>query len=276
MPAIRQSLRDRCKVQLHVKTAIPASDDDYYYYDDEINKRGRSRMRKYTDVCVPYNKASIKKSNAAQARLYPIDTPTTEGLHQLHRLVPYIYVGFYDAEHLPPSIVSDDGALFTHIVKITHASKTQKPGHCDLQVDIERGLCCLKLVVPGPCPESKAKENTAEGQSRKMVLTEEQLLLARDFLALALPYYAEAHPRDDIPWGSADIVRILIAAPAGEGAAADIMSIVACYLTFASEEPAETVVEYIKVEEDIPKVWTQGVEGREAVRLIAKIARFGE
>lgn len=272
MPAIRKPLRERRNVQLNVKTAIPPSPDDYYYYyDDDFARPSRTKTRKACDARIPYTKVASRKCTTVP-RLYHIHTPTTEGLSSLHRLVPYIYVGFHD-KHLPPSIVSDDGALFTHIIKITPASETHKykPGHCDLQVDLERGLCCLVLTAPG-----SVRENAKEEPRKKTVLTKEQLLLARDFMALALPYYAEAHPRADIPTTSADNVRVLVTAPEQPAAAADIMSVVACYLTFASEEPAETVVGYIKIEEDVPEVWKGAVAGREAVGFVAKVARFGE
>ncbi|GLB45074.1 hypothetical protein LshimejAT787_1901520 [Lyophyllum shimeji] len=260
MPAIRKPLRERCNVQLNVKTAIPPSDDidSWEWSDLDYAAPNHFRTRKVIDVRVPYTKAASRKCAARAPVLYPIYTPTTEGLSSLHRLVPYIYVGFYD-KHLPRSIIHHK----------------YKPGHCDLQVDLARGLCVLGLTVPAPDVD---EEKPNERQRKKTVLTEEQLLLARDFMALALPYYNEAHPRADIPpiAMTADSVRVLVTAPERPGAAVDIMSVVACYLTFASEESAETVVGYVRVEEDVPEVWKEAVpERREAVGLVAKVARLG-
>ncbi|KAG5641011.1 hypothetical protein DXG03_006385 [Asterophora parasitica] len=287
MPAIRKPLRERCNVQLAVKTAIPTSVDDDYYTEtpasSDPSTRGRPKARKPIDVRIPYRGTSKKRHGATvhkAPRLHPIDTPTTAGMHSLHRLVPYIYVGCYDGAHLPRSLVSNDGALFTHIVKISHPceEKGKKAGHRDLQVDLTRGMYCLGLIVPAGCKDEETKGATTLTQAPdKLRLTEEQLLLTRDFLALALPYYAQAHPRDDIPFEpTSDSVRVLITAPAGREAAADIMAVVVCYLAWASEEPVGTVVDYIRAEEEVPGVWKGALGGKEALVAVQNVARFGE
>ncbi|KAG5341032.1 hypothetical protein C0989_012027 [Termitomyces sp. Mn162] len=173
-------------------------------------------------------------------------------------------------------MVSADGSLFTHIVKITYASGSWQAGECDLQVDFKRGLLLLNVIVPAPVGLKDETDENKEDRT-KTVLTEHQLLVARDFLALALPYYAEAHPRLRVPTYnllSSDSVRVMITAPEGKGAAADIMSVAACYLAWASEQPAGTVVKYIKTEEEVPAIWRDAVRGKEAVELIQRVANL--
>ncbi|KAG5653439.1 hypothetical protein H0H81_000441 [Sphagnurus paluster] len=293
MPAIRKPLRERCNIKLYVKTAIPTSvdDEEYSATDDNLRTRGRG-------VRVPYKNPTAKKAPVLtyQPRLLPIDTPTTKGMYNMHRLVPYIYVGMHDGAHLPRSLVTNDGSLFTHIVKISHAAHANghKPGHRDLQIDLARGLHCLGLVVPGDTSSDGkvyrkltgadkgslyAEDDESGARCKQVSLTEEQLLITRDFLALAVPYHAVAHPPpEDVDdgefvYGMADSARVLVTAPRGPGAAADIMAVVACYLAFASEEPAETVSSYIRVEGEVPRVWREGLKGRETLRVVQKMAR---
>ncbi|KAG6902112.1 hypothetical protein C0995_004293 [Termitomyces sp. Mi166 len=282
MPAIRahKPLRERCNIQLRVKTTIPH--DVYDNYDLSSNspapRRGRTTTRKpiimQNSKRVLRQTSKFKSTGESVPQLHPIHTPTAEGLPNLHRLVPYTYVGFHKGRFLPYSMVSSKGSLFTHVVKITHPSNFWQPGECDLQIDIKRGLLLLDLIVPAS-DILRDEADVNEEERTKTILTEHQLLVARDFLALALPYYAEAHPRlAAYNSRSSDCVRVLITAPEGKGGAADVMSIVACYLAWASEQPAGTVVEYIKAEEEVPTIWRDVVRGNEAVGLIEQVARL--
>ncbi|KAG6844858.1 hypothetical protein H0H93_016331, partial [Arthromyces matolae] len=100
-------------------------------------------------------------------------------------------------QYLPRSIIAADGSLFTHVVKMVHADGGWEAGDIDLQVDGKHGLMVLGLVVP-------SLEDLYEEERTKTVLSEQQLQVARDFLALALPYYAEAHGLVNVPsYGSA-------------------------------------------------------------------------
>ncbi|KAG6918069.1 hypothetical protein DXG01_016727 [Tephrocybe rancida] len=294
MPAIRARppLRERCNIQLNVKTSIPNNIYDDYLLSPESppppptrRDRGRTTTCKslaHTTSNTYRSKRAASKAPSKEAgvpRLLPLHTPTAEyDLPALHRLVPYIYVGFHRGVYLPRSLVFTDGAVFTHVVKITYAFGDFKPGEVDLQVDLARGMILFALMVPKPgdkgSREAKAKrEDSGEGEG-KTLLTETQLLLARDFLALALPYYAEAHPNPNVR-ASPDSVRVLITAPERQGAEADIMAVVACYLAWASEEEVRTVVEYIRTEDDVPGVWKGAVRGEDALKLVGRAAMSG-
>ncbi|KAG6880871.1 hypothetical protein C0993_003925 [Termitomyces sp. T159_Od127] len=148
-------------------------------------------------------------------------------------------------------------------------------GKCDLQVDSKRGLLLLDLIIPASIVSEDEDEKEQDDRT-KTILTEHQLLVARDFLALALPYYAEAHPRlhASVCKSYSDSVRVLITAPEGEGRATDVMSVAACYLAWASEQPAGTVVDCIKTEEEVPMIWRDAMRGDEAVGRIGRVARL--
>lgn len=278
MPAVRQPLRERCNIQFNVETTIPAEISyDTFVYDEGTPLHECTRYWKpIPDVSVPYTRLNKKKLTSSTPsvnvgpHLHPLDVTTMGGLQSLHQLVPYIFVGFHTGKYLPQSLITTDGTAFTHIVKITHETEKRGAGATELQVDVKRGLHSLVLVVPAP----SAMKNII-GKRRKSLLSKYQMLTARDFLSLALPYYSEAHPRDDLPATSADSVRILITAPAGVVAASDVMAIAICYLTYASEESAATVFGYIRAEEEVPCVWKESAdEGEEA--FIDMVAKMGE
>lgn len=134
----------------------------------------------------------------------------------------------------------------------------------------------------------KGRRHARTGVSQRMytLLTEEQLLAVRDFLSLALPYYLEARPNTmKVP---SENVAVLITAPGGskpaygmddwvefglngfghtgygdngsdKGGAADVISAIACYLSFASETPVETVLAYIDEEECLGDEWKDAI-----------------
>ncbi|KAG6810311.1 hypothetical protein H0H92_012465 [Tricholoma furcatifolium] len=295
MPAIRtlQSLRERCNVQLNVKTEIP-----HNVYDDYIltatltspagglGRRRRERARRRPSkrsVLAPKSTTTTRpKDDSTIPYLHPMDTPVSRikvGLPELHPLVPGMYLSFTKDKFLPAKMVSSHGSLFTHVVKIIHhRSGVDHVGDVDIKVDERRGLCLLGLVVPAPDDECYGDEDEDEEYERtETVLTENQLLAARDFLALALPYFAEAHPPAEEALASArtppDDARVLIAAPYAWGAAADIMSIALCYLSWASEEPVNKVLKCIRKEEEyVPPLWRDAVWGKEALTFIQQVA----
>ncbi|KAJ7496399.1 hypothetical protein FB451DRAFT_1207720 [Mycena latifolia] len=96
------------------------------------------------------------------------------------QFIPYLYL-------CPPR---GPGALpvgpWTHILRLLPPSKTRPAG--------ASGLSARSLDLHLP--------STAFTDARALHLTEAHLLLARDFLALALPYYASAHPSPSVDFGS--------------------------------------------------------------------------
>jgi hypothetical protein len=201
-------------------------------------------------------------------------------LQSLHELLPYLFISFHTGKHLPTEVVTEDGAAFTHIVKITHETSKRKAGVVDVGRDMKRGLYTLILVVPASAPRRcRGRRVRATSERNTTLLTAYQLLAARDFLSLALPYYSATHPNDVLegPIGSADRVRVLVTAPAGEGAATDVMSVAACYITFVTEDSAHTVMECIDKEEEVPAIWRDVIgEGENGIRLIDRAAVLGE
>ncbi|KAK2464441.1 hypothetical protein APHAL10511_003589 [Amanita phalloides] len=132
----------------------------------------------------------------------------------------------------------------------------------------------------------KGRRHARTGISQRMytLLTEEQLLSVRDFLSLALPYYLEARPTTKKVVN--ETVAVLVTAPGSsslkpvcgmedlngfgldyygcskygnDGGAADIISAIACYLSFASETPADMVLAYIDEEECLGDEWKDAV-----------------
>lgn len=280
MPPTRP-LRQRCNVKLNVFTAIPPDrlrEPSSHVYDDP-SSRSKSR-RAVIDVSVPFNGVAAGRKHPTIPRLHPVSRSTARRLESLHELLPDLYVSFHTGNHLPAEVVTEDGAAFTHIIKITHATSKRQAGVVDVGRDIRRGLYTLILVVPAFAPwRHERRRVQSAGERNTTLLTEYQLLASRDFLSLALPYYSKMHPSDVLegPIGSADRVRVLVTAPAGDGAATDIMSVAACYITFVSGESAQTVLECIDREEEVPAVWQDVIgEGEGGVQLIDHAAMIGE
>jgi hypothetical protein len=278
MPAARQPLRERCNVKLNVATAISVQESfNTPVYDDDVFTK---RRRHVPDVRVPFTNAVAEKKNAIMPRLHPVNPSAARGLQSLHELLPYLFISFHTGNRLPAQVITKDGTTFTHIVKITHATPKRKAGTMDIGEDAKRGLYTLTLVVPtSPLRGRGRRRVRSRGKVCATILTDYQLLAARDFLSLALPYYSEARPKNPIPGpvGSADQVRVLVTAPAGDTAATDVMTIAACYITFVSRVCAQTVLECIEKEEEVPWYW-KGIigEGKDGFSLIDYVAEMGE
>ena len=286
MPAIRQPLRQRCNIQLNVFTDIPPEEvleTTRRVYEEDVSSRRKSR-RHVRDVSIPFTKMTTGRKNPTTPQLHPVSMSAAQRLQSLHELLPYLFISFHNGNHLPAEVVTEDGAAFTHIIKIAHETSKSEAGVVDIGRDIKRGLHTLILFVPtsAPRPRRRApggRRVRSTGERNITLLTEYQLLAARDFLSLSLPYYSEARPTEVLkcPVSSADQVRVLITAPAGEGAAADVMSVAACYITFVSGVSTQTVLECIDDEKRVLDVWKDVVGEREGgIRLIDHAAMLGE
>lgn len=276
MPAIRQPLSQRCNVRLNVITAIPPEEDldSGYVCDEDVSSRLRPILM---DVRVPYNGVAGKRNPTP--KLHPVSKSAAQRFHSLHELLPYLFVSFHTGSHLPTEVVTEDGAAFTHIVKITHETSKRKAGIVEVGRDTKRGLYTLILAVPTSAPRRRGRRRVrTTGERNTTLLTEYQLFAARDFLSLALPYYSQTHLSEILegPIGSADRVRVLVTAPAGEGSATDVMSVAACYITFVSGDSAQSVLECIDKEEEVPAVWKDVVGESDGIRLIDHAAIMGE
>ncbi|KAG1831646.1 hypothetical protein EV424DRAFT_1534309 [Suillus variegatus] len=96
--------------------------------------------------------------------------------------------------------------------------------------------------------------------------TNTQLLAARDYLSLIMPYSSRFVPKHPPRFN----VQLLVVAPADH--TVDVMSIVLCYLAFSSGHHAETVMQHIG-EEEYDEVWEGGIsqEGLDFVEHIARV-----
>jgi hypothetical protein len=158
-----------------------------------------------------------------------------------------------------PPPTSSSVIPFTHFIEIHYPTPLLNPGNGKTCTSI------LNLVVPTP---------QHEDHQNQTFLSEHQLLLSRDFHSLALPYHSGSEPG---PHGTRS--HVLITAPpgpSGSSNAVDIMSIIACYLTFAGEEETTTVVECVDAELDafgseLANVWKGRVKG-DGVEIIQKVA----
>ncbi|KAJ7648110.1 hypothetical protein FB45DRAFT_895267 [Roridomyces roridus] len=109
--------------------------------------------------------------------------------------IPYLY--FSPTPNPRPSATLPAGA-WTHTLRLLPCTKSRPAGCSDLSTgDVHRRG--LDLYLP-----SAAFKGSSTGDLAS--LTRNQLLIARDFLALALPYYASAHPSEhfSIGWPSQD------------------------------------------------------------------------
>ncbi|KAJ7834993.1 hypothetical protein B0H14DRAFT_2797410 [Mycena olivaceomarginata] len=102
--------------------------------------------------------------------------------HAPRQFIPYLYL--FSPPSLSPGAPPPPGN-WTHTIRLLPPSKTRPAGGIDL---VSSGVSGSRLDLHLPTAAFKT--------TRQLHLSPEQLLLARDFLALALPYYASAHPSD--------------------------------------------------------------------------------
>ncbi|KAJ7454537.1 hypothetical protein B0H11DRAFT_2068893 [Mycena galericulata] len=118
-------------------------------------------------------------------------TRTTHDSHSPRQFIPYLYL------FSPPTPGSTLTGSWTHTLRLLPASKARPAGSTDLVGDGVRGPQGLNLYLTTAAFKGDGELN----------LSSEHLLLARDFLALALPYYASAHPSSPVSitssWSSA-------------------------------------------------------------------------
>ncbi|KAF8161634.1 hypothetical protein B0H34DRAFT_387843 [Crassisporium funariophilum] len=292
----RQPLRSRCNVKLSVLTS--ASDHDLYCYDQNCGKpHSRSiRDRGYTQKRVAYMKDLTTKPNPRgivnaphkqKISTYTSSTPTPAPLEcpleAYHELVPFLSLALSDnynpSTTRPPitsSTASTSAIPFSHFIQIHHSDPTSsspnlsKPAR--IWTEYTQHTSTLHLTIPD-FSSGFVKHRPTRTYT---LLTTTQLLRARDFLSLALPYYPKAVP-PSIPATdkNQDLVHALVTAPPNEGAA-DVMCVVASYLAFAGGEEPKRVIrcmdeEVWKMGEGMGHVWSGKVD-RESVDKIVRVA----
>lgn len=278
MPVVRQPLRKRCNVQLSVVTCL--SCDDISNDDSPIRGRSRTRHRKMAPKKGKFQSpppSYVKKETVVHM------LPRSKGSHHLQsycELIPFLSIalsdGTFDPSILLPPLSSASLVPFTHFIRIQYPTPLLgvNPGLAWSEYHLKTGHSVLNLIIPKP-QQRQSQEHT--------LLTEHQLLLSRDFLSLALPYYCRSEPPK---WAnelsSADRVHVLITAPPGPTGylgsfgVVDVMSIVVCYLTFAGGQESTTVVDCVDGEVDdyglgVADVWKGRVKG-DGVEVVQRVA----
>ncbi|EAU91828.1 hypothetical protein CC1G_04595 [Coprinopsis cinerea okayama7 len=279
MPAttvIRAALRQRCKVNLRIYTALSPYIDDLPIYIEDNHLRSLQCAKPKGAVAPPKNVQSTfavrAQINTELSQQTIPRIPKSSPFHQFpdfesfYELVPYLSLAFSDGDFTPEIAarfnLSPNTNEFTHFLKIVDAKSPSEAGRTILETDEYTGTQTLTLPIYHHPPPNRRRDYT--------LLSDRQLLAARDFLSLALPYFSEGRPNLK-KRGSSDMAHVLMTAPKGIGGAVDVMSIAACYLSYASMVDIDTVVEHM--DEAIGyggKGWV-GVIGEDGLDRIAQV-----
>ncbi|KAJ7720002.1 hypothetical protein DFH07DRAFT_859019 [Mycena maculata] len=141
-------------------------------------------------VCTDWSKLPSTRSDH-KGNSFP--TSNEDGIEEVPRtpldargprqFIPYLYL------FSPPTPGSTLAGNWTHTLRLLPSSRTRPAGTTDLVSSRTGGSRGLDLYISG----------AAFQDAGALHLSAEHLLLARDFLALALPYYASAHPTAYFP-----------------------------------------------------------------------------
>lgn len=176
--------------------------------------------------------------------------------YHLQELIEGLYVAFADTDQVD-TLCLEAGVPFTHVVRIETVEDPMMFG--SRSEEMMSGVCnAQKLTFK--CP-------TWRRDIGYTALSSTQLLAARDYLSLTMPYTGDSSPKIHAP--SFD-VKLLLVAPAE--CAVDMMSVVTCYLAFSSGHHAETVMKYIGEEEYYDEVWKESIS-RDGLEFVERIAR---
>ncbi|KAG1844922.1 hypothetical protein DFJ58DRAFT_801597 [Suillus subalutaceus] len=158
--------------------------------------------------------------------------------YHLQEIMECLYVASADA-HEVDTLCAEAGVPFSHILQIEPVDDIAGSGSRSEEM-MEGVLRTQKLTLK--CP----RQGRSQGYT---ALSASQLLAARDYLSLIMP--------------------LLVVAPADR--TVDVMSVVVCYLAFASGYHAETVMQCIG-EEKYDEVWKEAISP-EGVDFVERIAR---
>ncbi|KAG1867038.1 hypothetical protein C8R48DRAFT_703999 [Suillus tomentosus] len=177
--------------------------------------------------------------------------------YHLQDITECLYVASADT-HEVDTLSAEAGVPFSHILQIEPVEDVAASDSRSEEM-IEGSLKVQKLTLKCPRqPEGRSRGCTA--------LSASQLLAARDYLSLIMPYSSRFVPKHPPRFN----VQLLVVAPADH--TVDVMSIVLCYLAFSSGHRAETVMQHIG-EEEYDEVWEGGIsqEGLDFVEHIARV-----
>ncbi|KZT72340.1 hypothetical protein DAEQUDRAFT_723035 [Daedalea quercina L-15889] len=150
-------------------------------------------------------------------------------------------------------------ASYTHVIDVCYPMPGYDAGATEkaFKDHIHR----LRLVLP----EAPREDSSRAG----LGLTNRQLRTARDFLAETLPYANMSNATRSA--AEKEAVRILILTPPRRPT--DAMSIVGCYLAFASTKSVDTALRCIDDEPELLSVW-KGEVSEDEIERVERVARM--
>ncbi|KAJ6592847.1 hypothetical protein B0H19DRAFT_1055520 [Mycena capillaripes] len=221
---IRQPLRDRCNVFLRVCTDRMPTSTKSKLPANLVSSAGN------TPPTIPVDRRSQLSSPPPLPPLSPyvfVDLPDQENAPR--QFIPYLYLSS------PPSTTTLPAGSWTHVIRILSASEDHPAGSTSI-TEATPGSTQILNLYARPIPAS----------STALPLPRRHILVARDFLALALPYYSCAHPAStdspDSPLDGfllsppapqrcrTDAVRVLLMGPPRA-----LLAIALTYIAYASE-----------------------------------------
>lgn len=229
-------LRERCSVQLTVQTTLLDNSDNFYTPTTEVApRRVYSEWHDFIHYDAPLEYF---------ARCY-----------HLQEIIRCLYVASADT-HEVDTLCAEAGVPFSHVLRIEPVEDVAESDSRSEEM-MEDLLMTQKLTLK--CP----KQGRIQGHT---ALSTSQLLAARDYLSLIMPYSSRLVPKHPPHFN----VQLLIVAPAD--CTVDVISAVVCYLAFCSGHHAETVMQCIR-DEEYDEVWKDGIshEGLDFVERVARV-----
>ncbi|KAF8652609.1 hypothetical protein AX16_004298 [Volvariella volvacea WC 439] len=265
------------------------ADESHYYYNYSSEVSDEEEGEDVNASSTPYSRPAC---DPTKPRFFspeyesPDEESHANDLECLHELIPDLFLAFSSGDYTPPSLTSATRIRFTHIIKMVRPTSSESAGTFSVEYDVTTGthILLLSLCRPKPAPGRKGRERgkARESMSRQHgipLLTEHQLLIARDFLSIALPYYSEGLSSEIPSSPAVDSVTALITAPMENddaSGAVDVMAVASCYLAYCSGENIEKVLAYINEEEEVPEMWRYKVgvtsQGTELINAVALMA----
>lgn len=239
-------LRERCKVNLSVDTNRKRPT----YEDDEPSTR--SFFDDPDDSDSPQEESPIKPA------FYSSTLPSGQD-RCLGAVIPGVFISFHEPSHTSAQVVGAN-RCFTHIISITHSKDPCRIVETTTWFKDDSYVRALHLTIPFP---SSKRHNT------RLQLHKNQILVARDFLSLALPFTSDSPSHDWIR----NTARVLITTPLG--LPIDALCVIGVYLSFSSGDEVCDVLSQLEEHEDLPREWRGMVceEDAEIVQVIAEHPR---
>ncbi|KII95510.1 hypothetical protein PLICRDRAFT_218456 [Plicaturopsis crispa FD-325 SS-3] len=250
----RRTLNERCAVRLKIDTdkALSSEPTPLTPLKDSVpypSTLFRSTKRRVSPLAPRF---SFGASGMA-----PSACPPQAELYGLQEMIPGLHVAF-SQDLLPGAELRSypwyHADCFTHMICVAPSHEGDRDvGNVAVSLD-DNGAQRLRLVVPVLA--------TDDGVTQ---LSGDQLIAARDFCSLALPY--SDRPEDNT--GRDLTARVLITTPGGR--AVDAVSIAICYMAYVAKKEVQGVMETFNAEEDLPVFWkgSMSLDGKEFLEEVA-------